>query len=131
MPWLDKTASVVCLGYWDDGEPQRAAPRWVFSELVKRGQRARLRRHDGPRIRILPASTRTTKERLYEGIHIFHTVRNQYTPFLDQLVPKLRAYGIDIITHNCEYAGSQYETSLRAGHEPRRPPTRPSPSRTA
>ena len=36
VPWLEKTASVICLGYWDDGEPQRAAPRWLFSELVKR-----------------------------------------------------------------------------------------------
>ena len=36
IPWLEKTASVVCLGYEYDGEPQRSAPRWVFSELVKR-----------------------------------------------------------------------------------------------
>ena len=35
IPWLEKTASVVCLGYEYDGEPQRSAPRWVFSELVK------------------------------------------------------------------------------------------------
>ena len=38
-------------------------------------------------------------------------MRNHYVPFLDALVPTLRAYGIDIITHNCEYAGSQYETN--------------------
>ena len=40
IPWLEKTASVVCLGYEYDGEPQRAAPRWVFSELVE-GRRTR------------------------------------------------------------------------------------------
>ena len=56
-----------------------------------------------------------TKQRLYEGIHIFHTVRNHYAPFLDALVPTLRAYGIDVITHNCEYAGSQYETVYGPG----------------
>ena len=56
-----------------------------------------------------------TKERLFEGIHIFHTVRNQYAPFLDPLVPTLRAYGIDVITHNCEYAGSQFETVYGPG----------------
>ena len=81
-----------------------------------------------------------TKKRLYEGIHIFHTVRNHYVPFLDTLVPTLRAYGIDIITHNCEYAGSQYETNYGPGkniagrrqglrlqerHEGARPPQRP------
>ena len=58
IPWLEKTASVVCLGYEYDGEPQRSAPRWVFSELVKAGERARLRRGDGPRIRVLPARRR-------------------------------------------------------------------------
>ena len=36
IPWLEKTASVVCLGYWYDGEPQRSAPRFVFAELVQR-----------------------------------------------------------------------------------------------
>src|SRR5581483_3479797 len=56
-----------------------------------------------------------TKQRLYEGLHIFHTVRNQYAPFLDELVPRLRALGIDVITHNCEYAGSQYETNYGPG----------------
>ena len=30
-------------------------------------------------------------------------------------MPTLRAYGIDIITHNCEYAGSQYETNYGPG----------------
>jgi glutamine synthetase len=34
IPWLQNTASVCCLGYWDDGEPQRAAPRFVLSGLV-------------------------------------------------------------------------------------------------
>ena len=28
-----------------------------------------------------------TKQRLYEGAHIFHTVRNHYAPFLDGLLP--------------------------------------------
>ena len=32
-----------------------------------------------------------------------------------KLVPTLRAYGIDVITHNCEYAGSQYETVYGPG----------------
>jgi len=52
-----------------------------------------------------------TKQRLYEGAHIFHTVRNHYAPFLDGLLPTLAAFGLDIITHNCEYAGSQFETN--------------------
>ena len=34
-----------------------------------------------------------------------------YVTFLDGLLPQLRAFGLDIITHNCEYAGSQFETN--------------------
>lgn len=114
IPWLDKTASVVCLGYEYDGEPQRSAPRWVFSQLVSQANALGYDVMMGHEYEyyLLDAAT---KERLYEGIHIFHTVRNHYAPFLDQLVPTLRAYGIDVITHNCEYAGSQYETVYGPG----------------
>jgi glutamine synthetase len=114
VPWLEKTASIMCLGYWDDGEPQRAAPRWVFSELAKRANALGYDVMMGHEYEYYLLSAET-RGRLFEGIHIFHTVRNQYTPFLDQLVPRLRAYGIDVITHNCEYGGSQFETVYSAG----------------
>ena len=114
IPWLEKTASVVCLGYEYDGEPQRSAPRWVFSELVKEANALGYDVVMGHEYEYYLLNAQT-KERLYEGIHIFHTVRNHYAPFLDQLVPTLRAYGIDVITHNCEYAGSQYETVYGPG----------------
>src|SRR4051812_37772699 len=114
IPWLEKTASVVCLGYEYDGEPQRSAPRFVFSELVKQANDLGYDVIMGHEYEYYLLSA-DTKERLYDGIHIFHTVRNHYTPFLDQLVPTLRAYGIDVITHNCEYAGSQYETVYGPG----------------
>jgi glutamine synthetase len=110
IPWVPNTASVVCLGYWYDGTPQKMGPRWVFSELVKRANNLGydvLLGHEYEYY-LLHAETR---QRLFEGIHIFHTVRNQYTPFLDNLVPTLRAYGIDVITHNCEYGGGQFETN--------------------
>jgi glutamine synthetase len=114
IPWLEKTANVVCLGYEYDGEPQRAAPRWVLSELVRQANGLGYDVLMGHEYEYYLLSAET-KERLYEGIHIFHTLRNQYVPFLDRLVPTLRAYGIDIITHNCEYAGSQYETNYGPG----------------
>jgi glutamine synthetase len=110
VPWVEKTASVVCLGYWYDGEPQRAAPRFVFAELLRRANELGydvLLGHEYEYY-LLSAETR---QRLFEGIHIFHSVRNHYTPFLDTLVPILRAYGVDVITHNCEYGGGQFETN--------------------
>ena len=114
IPWLPKTASVVCLGYEYDGEPQRSAPRCVFSELVREANALGYDVVMGHEYEYYLLNAET-KQRLYEGIHIFHTVRNHYAPFLDQLVPTLRAYGIDVITHNCEYAGSQYETVYGPG----------------
>ena len=114
IPWLEKTASVVCLGYEYDGEPQRSAPRWVFSELVKQANTLGYDVVMGHEYEYY-LLTADTKQRLYEGIHIFHTIRNHYAPFLDTLVPTLLAYGIDVITHNCEYAGSQYETVYGPG----------------
>jgi len=110
IPWLPATASVVCLGYWTPDEPQRAAPRWVLAQLVAAANRLGYDVMMGHEYEyyLLDAATR---QRLYEGAHIFHTVRNHYAPFLDGLLPQLSAFGIDIITHNCEYAGSQFETN--------------------
>jgi glutamine synthetase len=114
IPWLEATGGVICTGCWAPDRPQRAAPRWVFAQLVAEANR---QGHDvvmGHEYEyyLLAAGT---KQRLYEGMHIFHTVRNQYASFLDQLVPQLRALGIDVITHNCEYAGSQFETNYGPG----------------
>jgi glutamine synthetase len=114
IPWLENTASVACLGFWEDGEPQRAAPRFVFSELVKRANALGYDVMMGHEYEYYLLSAET-RQPLFSGIHIFHTVRNHYTPFLDALVPTLRAYGVDVITHNCEYGGSQFETVFGAG----------------
>ncbi|MEZ2131422.1 MULTISPECIES: glutamine synthetase family protein [unclassified Sinorhizobium] len=114
IPWLEKTASVVCLGYWEDGTPQRAAPRWVLAELIRKANALGYDVMMGHEYEYYLLSAETRRP-LFDGIHIFHTVRNQYAPFLDQLVPTLRAYGIDIITHNAEYAGSQFETNYGPG----------------
>jgi glutamine synthetase len=109
IPWLERTASVCCLGYEGNGEPQRAAPRFVLAELVKTAN-ARgfdvMMGHEYEWYLLEAASKRP----LFDGILIFHTVRNHYVPFLDSLVPTLERLGIDVMTHNCEYAGSQFET---------------------
>ncbi len=114
VPWLERTASVACIGYWYDGEPQRAGPRFVLAELVRRANELGYDVILGHEYEYYLLSAET-KQRLFEGIHIFHTVRNHYAPFLDMLVPTLRAYGIDVITHNCEYGGGQFETNYGPG----------------
>jgi glutamine synthetase len=52
---------------------------------------------------------RQTRKPLFEGYHIFNTVRNTWVPLIERLVDEMREFGIDIITANCEYAGSQWE----------------------
>jgi hypothetical protein len=71
----------------------RAAPRRAASIMAR--QRVGLRRNDGPRIRILPLSSET-KGRLFEGVHIFHTVAIN-TRVSDQPVPTLGF--AHVITH--------------------------------
>ena len=50
---------------------------------------------------------------LFSGYHIFNSVRNTWVPVIERIVSDMRAYGIDIITANCEYAGSQWEINYR------------------
>jgi glutamine synthetase len=50
-----------------------------------------------------------TRQPLFEGYHIFNTVRNTWVPVIERIVGESRRFGIDIITANCEYAGSQWE----------------------
>jgi glutamine synthetase len=114
IPWLPATAALIATGYWSPDRPQRAAPRFVLGELVAEANRMGYDVVMGHEYEYY-LLTADTKERLFEGIHIFHGVRNQHNPFLDGLLPQLRALGIDVITHNCEYAGSQFETNYGPG----------------
>ena len=59
-----------------------------------------------PEFYLLDAETR---EPLFGGPHIFNTVRNTYVPAVERIVNEMREFGIDIITANAEYAGSQWE----------------------
>ena len=112
-------------------EPQRAAPRWVLRPARRRRPTALgydvLIGHEYEYY-LLRADT---KERLYEGIHIFHTVRNQYAPFLDQLVPTAPALRHRRHHPQLRVCRLAVRDRLRPRPQPRRPPTRRSPSRTA
>ena len=52
---------------------------------------------------------------LFTGYQIFNPVRNTYVPMITELVDHMNAFGIEIITANCEYAGSQWEINFRPG----------------
>ena len=111
VPWLEGTAKVICDARWAPEEPIPAAPRSVLKKVLDHAAELGFHVMMGHEFEfyLLNAETR---EPLFGGVHIFNTVRNQYVPFLDTLLDQLQGIGIDVITHNCEYAPSQYEINF-------------------
>lgn len=108
VPWARHTARMICDTYWDDGRPLGAAPRHVFRRVLERCRGLGYE----PLIGIEPEFyllDRETRAPLFDGYHIFNTVRNTWVPAIERIVEETRRFGIDIITANCEYAGSQWE----------------------
>ncbi len=108
VPWRKATGRMICDTYWDDGRPLEAAPRYVFRRVLDRCRQLGFEPLVGmePEFYMLDADTR---QPLFEGYHIFNTVRNTFVPAVERIVGEMRAFGVDIITANCEYAGSQWE----------------------
>ena len=108
VPWLEATGRMICDTFWDDGRPLEAAPRHVFRCVLDRchdlGYEPLLGTE--PEFYLLD---RETRQPLFSGYHIFNSVRNTWVPLIERIVEDMRAFGVDVITANCEYAGSQWE----------------------
>jgi glutamine synthetase len=114
VPWVEATGRMICDTFWDDGRPLGAAPRHVFRRVLERCHELGYE----PLIGIEPefyVLDRSTYEPLFTGYHIFNTVRNAWVPLIRRIVDEMREFGIDIITANCEYAGSQWEINYTPG----------------
>jgi glutamine synthetase len=108
VPWVRDTGRMICDTYWDDGQPLGAAPRHVFRRVLERCRELGFEPMIGlePEFYLLDGET---KQPLFHGYHIFNTVRNTYVPLIELIVGDMRDFGVDIITANSEYAGSQWE----------------------
>lgn len=108
VPWKERTGRMICDTYWDDGRPLGAAPRQVFRRVLERCRALGYEPLIGiePEFYLLDGET---KQPLFEGYQIFNTVRNTWVPAIERIVDETRAFGIDVVTANCEYAGSQWE----------------------
>jgi glutamine synthetase len=108
VPWANHTGRMICDTYWDDGRPLGAAPRQVFRRVLARCRELGYEPLIGtePEFYLLDGETR---QPLFGGYHIFNTVRNTWVPAIERIVEEARAFGIDIVTANTEYAGSQWE----------------------
>lgn len=113
VPWLDRTAKVICDPYWSAEEPLTVAPRYVLKSLLAKASEMGYDVMMGHEFEFYLLDGKT-REPLFDGLHIFNHIRNQYIPELDRLLDYLRAAGVDVITHNCEYAPSQFEINFGA-----------------
>lgn len=108
VPWAEATGRLICDTFLDDGRPLAAAPRHVFRRVLDRCHALGYE----PLIGIEPefyVLDRETRQQLFGGYHIFNTVRNSWVPLIQRILDQMRAFGVDVITANCEYAGSQWE----------------------
>jgi glutamine synthetase len=108
VPWAEATGRLICDTFWDDGRPLEAAPRHVFRRVLERCHELGYEPLIGiePEFYVLDLET---QEPLFGGYHIFNTVRNAWVPLIQRIVDEMGGLGIDVITANCEYAGSQWE----------------------
>ncbi|MBD3881633.1 glutamine synthetase [Phormidium tenue FACHB-886] len=113
VPWCDRTAKVICDPQWSPAEPLTVAPRYVLKSLLHKAAEMGFDVMMGHEFEFYLLHAET-QEPLFGGVHIFNHIRNQYVPELDQLLNYLRQAGIDVITHNCEYAPSQFEINFGA-----------------
>lgn len=108
VPWVEATGRLICDTYWDDGQPLGAAPRYVFRRVLERCHELGYEPLIGVELEFYVVD-RETRERLFGGYHIFNTIRNAWMPLIQRIVDDMRAFGVDILTTNTEYAGSQWE----------------------
>lgn len=114
VPWVDNTAKVVCDAYWDTETPLRGAPRYVLQSLLDLAKQMGFDVMMGHEFEFYLLDAETHKP-LFDGLHIFNHIRNQYVPEINQMLDYLQAAGVDVITHNCEYAPSQFEINFGPG----------------
>jgi len=114
VPWANATGKVICDGQWADGKPLEATPRAVYRRVLEKAQSMGYVPVTGFEYEfyLLDGETR---EQLFHGYHIFNVVRNEWVPTIERILDEMAGAGIDIITANCEYAGSQWEINFTPG----------------
>ena len=108
VPWMNKTARLICDTYWADGTPLHAAPRHVLRKAIAELDRLGYQAVVGLEYEFYLFDADTMKP-TFEGLHIFNTMRNTATPVAERIVELMPQIGIDIITANCEYGPGQFE----------------------
>ncbi|MFB3739269.1 MAG: glutamine synthetase family protein [Candidatus Velamenicoccus archaeovorus] len=114
LPWADRTGAFICDARWYDGAPLAATPRFVFRQALDKARSMGFEPLMGSEFEFY-LLTADTHEPLFSGYHIFNTIRNDWVPTIRRIVEEMPQVGVDIITANCEYAGSQWEINFAPG----------------
>jgi glutamine synthetase len=108
IPWLPNTAKVICDVHRLDREPLKGSPRMVLKRLLADAADMGFDVVMGHEFEFYLLD-RETRQPLFGGYQIFNSTRNAYVDAILRMLDHLQGIGIDIITHNCEYAPSQFE----------------------
>lgn len=111
VPWAEHTARFICDARWYDGTPLAATPRYVFRRVLEKARAMGFEPMLGSEFEFYLLDFET-HEKLFEGYHIFNTMRNEYVPTINRIIELMPQIGVSIITSNCEYAGSQWEINF-------------------
>jgi len=112
VPWVERTARVICEPCWYDGQPAAAGPRYLLRQMISRLHTMGFGLRSGFEYEFYLVE-RDSRAPVFQGIEIFWTLRNNFDqPFMDDLLDNLNAAGIDIITSNAEYGPGQMEINF-------------------
>ena len=114
LPWAERTARFICDARWYDGSPLAATPRHVFRRALDKARSMGFEPIIGSEFEFY-LLTADTHEPLFSGYHIFNSIRNDHVPTIRRVLDEMSQVGVDIITSNCEYAGSQWEINFAPG----------------
>jgi glutamine synthetase len=114
VPWADRTARFICDATWYDETPLEASPRQVFRRALERCRGMGFEPVIGSEYEFY-LLTADTHEPLFEGHHIFNTLRNDWVPTIHRIMEEMPRIGVSIVTSNSEYAGSQWEITFAPG----------------
>ncbi len=114
VPWADHTARLICDPSWQDGSAPTASPRHVYRRALERARSMGFEPLTGSEFEFYLLDGETHAP-LFEGYHIFNTVRNDWVPTIRRILEEMPQIGVDIITSNSEYAGSQWEINFSPG----------------
>ncbi len=114
VPWAPASARFICDAQWYDGSPLAATPRHVFRRVLEKCRSMGYEPVLGSEWEFYLLEGET-HEQLFQGYHIFNTVRNEWVPTINRILDEMPRIGVSIITSNCEYAGSQWEINFAPG----------------